>query len=86
MNDMFGRNKLNKPLKVRCPFCKHTFPPEIIQIIGITEEPINFVILACPNAKPTISEDILLIDDCILSKTRSFGKVSLVTTLKAEFM
>ena len=59
MNDMFGRNKLNKPLKVRCPFCKHTFPPEIIQIIGITEEPINFVILACPNAKCRTILDII---------------------------
>jgi hypothetical protein len=49
---MFGRNKLNKPYKqVRCPFCKHTFAPETIQIVGITEEQTNFVILLCPNAK-----------------------------------
>jgi hypothetical protein len=51
MNDMFGRGKLDKPLKVRCPFCSHTFPPETIQIVGITEEQTNFVILVCPNAK-----------------------------------
>lgn len=51
MKDMFGRGKLNKPLKVRCPFCKHTFPPETIQIVGITEEQTNFVILVCPNVK-----------------------------------
>jgi hypothetical protein len=59
MNDMIGRDKLNKPLKVRCPFCKHTFPPEIVQIIGITEEQINFVILACPNAKCRTILDII---------------------------
>ncbi len=51
MKDMFGRGKLNKPLKVRCQFCKHTFPPETIQIVGITEEQTNFVILVCPNVK-----------------------------------
>ena len=51
MKDMFGRGKLNKPLKVRYPFCKHTFPPETIQIVGITEEQTNFVILVCPNVK-----------------------------------
>jgi hypothetical protein len=49
---IFGRNKLNKPYKhVRCPFCKHTFAPETIQIVGITEEQTNFVILLCPSAK-----------------------------------
>lgn len=50
-NNMFRRDKLNKPLKIRCPYCRHTFPSETIQIIGITEEPTNFVILVCPNAK-----------------------------------
>ena len=49
---ILGRNKLNKPYKeVRCPFCKHTFAPETIQIVGITEEQANFVILLCPNVK-----------------------------------
>jgi hypothetical protein len=41
-----------KPYKqVRCPFCKHTFLPETIQIVGIAEERANFVILACPSAR-----------------------------------
>jgi len=44
---IFGQNKLNKPYKrVRCPFVL-----ESIQIIGITEEQTNFVILLCPSAK-----------------------------------
>ena len=59
MNDMFRPDKLNKPLKVRCPFCKHTFPPETIQIVGITEEQTNFAILACPNAKCRTILDII---------------------------
>ncbi len=50
-SDIFGQGKHNKLLKVRCPFCKHTFTPETIQIIGIREEQANFVILICPNAR-----------------------------------
>ena len=45
---IFGRNKPYE--RVRCPFCKHTFAPETIQIVGITEEQTNFVILLCPSA------------------------------------
>jgi hypothetical protein len=59
MNDMFGPDKLNKPQRVRCPFCKHTFPPETIHIFGIMEEQTNFAILACPNPKCRTILDII---------------------------